>query len=141
MDDDFNTPEAWAVLSDLRNHVNLAKDKGDLREANRLAGILMRLGGVLGMLQLDPEAWFKTGVVGPSTVALDDAQVTIEGELKKAVNGEPPLDDAAIQSLIDGRATARRNKDFATSDRIRDELDARGILLEDGPGGTTWRRK
>jgi cysteinyl-tRNA synthetase len=139
MDDDFNTPEAWAVLSDLRNHVNLAKDKGEFDEANRLAGVLVRLGGVLGMLQQDPEDWFKTGVVarpeslGSHSSALNSSVATADGK--------PTLDDTAIQSLIDQRATARRNKDFATSDLIREELDAQGILLEDGPQGTTWRRK
>jgi cysteinyl-tRNA synthetase len=139
MDDDFNTPEAWAVLSDLRNHVNLAKDKGDLREANRLAGILVRLGGVLGLLQQDPEAWFKTGVVArPESLG---SQTSASNPSVATTEGEPTLDDAAIQDLIDERAEARRNKDFATSDRIRDQLDARGVLLEDGPQGTTWRRK
>ena len=139
MDDDFNTPEAWAVLSDLRNHVNLAKDKGELDEANRLAAVLVRLGGVLGMLQQAPEDWFKTGVVarpeshGSHSSALNSNVATADGK--------PTLDDIAIQSLIDQRATARRNKDFATSDLIREELDAQGILLEDGPQGTTWRRK
>jgi cysteinyl-tRNA synthetase len=49
------------------------------------------------------------------------------------------LDDAAIDALIKERVQARQNKDFTTSDRIRDDLAARGILLEDGPAGTTWR--
>jgi cysteinyl-tRNA synthetase len=126
MDDDFNTPEAWAVLSELRNYINLAKEKGDLIEANRLAGVLLRLGGVLGLLQQDPEEWFKT------TVALPPGHVPVTAV---------PFDDAAIQALIEERTAARRNKDFAASDRIRDQLDAQGIILEDGPQGTTWRRK
>jgi cysteinyl-tRNA synthetase len=49
-------------------------------------------------------------------------------------------DDADIQAMIDARAEAKRERDFARADEIRDELSARGIAIEDGPDGTTWRR-
>jgi cysteinyl-tRNA synthetase len=51
------------------------------------------------------------------------------------------LQDEEIEALIEQRTTARQNKDWAESDRIRDELKAQGIILEDGAGGTTWRRE
>ena len=56
------------------------------------------------------------------------------------IGGEGGLDDAKIERLIAARIEARRNKDFATADRIRDELAEQGVILEDGPQGTTWRR-
>ena len=76
----------------------------------------MGAGKVLGLLQQDPEDWFK------GTTSADD------------------LDEAAIEALIAERLQARADKDFATSDRIRDELAEQGVVLEDGAEGTTWRR-
>jgi cysteinyl-tRNA synthetase len=113
MQDDFNTPEAFAVLFDLANQSNAAKDPA--LKAER-AGVLKGLGGILGLLQQDPEAYLKTGGSGGGS------------------------DDAEIDALVAARIAARKAKDFKESDRIRDLLKARGILLEDGPGGTTWRR-
>jgi len=103
MDDDFNTPEAVAVLFDLAAKVN-AGDKA-------LAGELRGLGGVLGILQRSTDVFFQGG-----------------------------LDAAAIHELIDAREAARKKRDFAEADRIRKELLGKGIVLEDGPKGTTWRR-
>ncbi|OOG28693.1 cysteine--tRNA ligase [Thioalkalivibrio denitrificans] len=113
MDDDFNTPEAIAVLFDIAREINRLRDE-DRSAAERLAGLLKELGGVLGLLEGDPEAFLK--------------------------GGEGDLDEAAIEALIAKRLEARKARDFAEADRIRDDLAARGVILEDGPGGTTWRR-
>jgi len=112
MDDDFNTPEALAVLFDLAGEINRARDQDPARAA-RLAQVLRDLGAVLGLLGEDPEVYLKGGASG---------------------------DDAEIEALIQARLDARKARDWAEADRIRDELKARGIVLEDGPQGTTWRR-
>ena len=123
MDDDFNTPEALAVLQGLARDLNTAKAEGRGGEAAVIAAELRTHAAVLGLLQQDPEAWFQS--VAP------EAAVASGG-----------LTDAAIDALIAARLAARKAKDFAASDRIRDELAAQGILLEDKPGGvTTWRRR
>ena len=107
MDDDFGTPEAVAVLFELANEVN--------RGQPRLAVQLKALGGVLGILQRDPQAFLQAG-------------------------GGGGLTDAEIQRKIDARLAARKVKDYAEADRIRQELAALGVILEDAAGGTTWRR-
>jgi cysteinyl-tRNA synthetase len=116
MDDDFNTPEALAVLFDLVREVNRLRRDSDAAAAP-LAAELRRLGGVLGLLQDDPEAF-----------------------LKAAEPGAAGLSDREIEALIAQRLAARKAKNWAEADRIRDELKAKGVLLEDGAGGTTWRR-
>jgi len=116
MDDDFNTPEALAVLFDLVREINRVRAAGDEGSAAVLGAELRALGGVLGLLRDDPEAYLR-------------------GE-----EGAEGLTDTKIQALIDRRIVARKAKDWTTADRIRDELQATGILLEDGVGGTIWRR-
>ncbi|HEX7046841.1 MAG TPA: cysteine--tRNA ligase [Gammaproteobacteria bacterium] len=111
MDDDFNTPQAMAVLYELATAINSSEDEN---HKTGLRGELRRLGGVLGILQQDPETWLR---------------------------GDASDDDAHIEKLIEARNTARNSKDFAEADRIRDQLQAEGIVLEDGAGGTTWRRQ
>lgn len=121
MDDDFNTPEAFAVLQSLARDLNTAKAAGRTEEAQALSARLVRLGGVLGLLHSDAEAWFK----------------------QAAGREQAPhaLTDAQIDELIAARTAARKAKNWAESDRVRDQLAASGVVLEDGPKGTTWRRK
>ena len=114
MDDDFNTPEALAVLFDLANQVNRLREK-DASAAIHKAAVLKKLANVLGLLEADPEQFLQTGAGGSS-------------------------DAEKIEALIVARKEARENKDWAEADRIRDELDAMDIVLEDKDGKTVWRR-
>jgi len=115
MDDDFNTPEALAVLFDLAREINRVRAEDEAAAAGLGAG-LRRLGGVLGILQEDPE-------------------VHLRGE-----ENTRGLRDDEIEVLIQQRAEARQTRNWAEADRIRDELQAAGVTLEDGAGGTRWRR-
>ncbi len=114
MDDDFNTPEAMAVLFDLTHEINREKTTNP-EKAAELAVTLRQLANVLGIGQLDPEAFLQN-------VAGDDS------------------DAEEIEALIAQRNQARADKDWATADTIRQQLDDMGVVLEDGAGGTTWRR-
>jgi cysteinyl-tRNA synthetase len=104
MDNDFATPEAVAVLFELAAEVN----RGKSPEA---AGLLKALGGCLGLLQGDPQAFLRAG---------------------------SRLDEATIAGLIALRAAAKQAKNFAEADRIRNELLTQGVVLKDSPSGTTW---
>ncbi|MEQ9846562.1 cysteine--tRNA ligase [Pectobacterium brasiliense] len=116
MDDDFNTPEAYSVLFDMAREVNRLKTE-DVHAANQLASALRKLSGVLGLLEQDPEQFLQNG-----------AQVD-DDEVKE------------IEALIQQRKDARAAKDWALADQARDRLNEMGIVLEDGPQGTIWRRK
>lgn len=117
MDDDFNTPDAIASLQTLATEINRAKSAGDSAMASALAAELKKLAGVLGLLQLAPEAFLQKGV------------------------GSSSLSDADIDRLIGERKAARTGKNFKEADRIRQQLSDAGIVLEDKPDGTTtWRR-
>ncbi len=115
MNDDFNTPEAYSVLFDLAREVNRIKGD-DLTQANGLGARLRQLADVIGILHQDPEAFLQGGASGE-----DD-------------------DVAEIEALIKLRNDSRAAKDWANADMARDKLTEMGIVLEDGPQGTTWRR-
>jgi cysteinyl-tRNA synthetase len=129
MDDDFNTPLALSVLQEVRGQLN--KNKGNT-EAEYYAGILVKLGGLLGLLQQDPDDYFQHRVV----VGTDRLKITTY-----PADISAGYTDEKIEVLIEQRNAARINKDWAEADRIRDELDAQGIVLEDAGGKTTWRRR
>ncbi len=117
MDDDFNTPVALEILFDLARAINRARQSGDDDQARVLASGLRALGGILGILQRDPEQFLQGG---------------------RGADGSD--DDDEIDSLIRQRTEARAAKDWAEADRIRGLLDEKGIVLEDGANGTIWRR-
>ncbi len=117
MDDDFNTPEALAVFFEIARELNKAKEF-DPEKAAVLAGTLKQLAGVLGILQDDPEQFLKGG--------------------EKSRTG---FSETEIEAAIQKRLEAKKNKEWAVADQIRDELKTQGVVLEDVPGGTNWRRE
>ena len=109
--DDLNTPLALSYLHEIVNDLNKAESE---EERSRLKSLLVKSAYMLGLLYNEPESWFK---------------------------GEGNDDEAAeIESLIAKRAEAKKNKDWATADAIRNELKDKGIVLEDSPTGTTWKK-
>ena len=118
MDDDFNTPEALAAMQGAARELNQSKAAGSAERSADAAATLRAMGAVLGVLQQDPDSFLKRSV------------------------GEKTISDGDIEALLAARRAARAAKDFAESDRIREQLTAAGILLEDKPGGVTqWRRQ
>jgi cysteinyl-tRNA synthetase len=134
MDDDLNTPEAIAVLQRMTREINLAKDTGKERRAAALSAELRSLADVLGIITLEPEQWFRLAKPGEAGLS--------GGESSSAASGASgALTDTDVEALIAARIAARKAKDFAESDRIRDQLAAAGVIVEDKPGGkSTWRR-
>jgi cysteinyl-tRNA synthetase len=113
LDDDINTPMALSVLFDLAKKINTQRTE-DLDQAHALAQLLRTLGAQIGILQMAPDVFLKQGVA---------------------------LSDTEIEAKIFQRNQARASKNFALSDKIRDELSTLGIILEDTTGKTTWRKK
>jgi cysteinyl-tRNA synthetase len=143
MDDDFNTPVAVAEMQNLAREVNTAKAAGDRARAEQGAAELRALGARLGLLGLDPEVFLRKQALKQAKDVIDGAGDSTSGAIEVSGTGaiRPALSDADIDRFIDERAAARKAKNFAESDRIRDLLAARGVLLEDQPGGKTlWRR-
>jgi cysteinyl-tRNA synthetase len=114
MDDDFNVPEALAVLFDLAKTVNKAKENGDLERTKLLVNELIHLSKPLGLLQQDPEIFLKSGV---------------------------NVNESEIEAFIDKREKARDSGDYSAADEIRDQLFEQNIILEDSKEGTFWRRR
>ncbi len=116
MDDDFNTREAVTVLHEIAGEINRLDDKLS-EQAACLARTLIRLGDVLGIMQMPP------------------------AEFLHATTGNAGITTEQITQLIEKRAQAKTEKNYAAADHIRTQLFEQGIILEDGPSGTTWRRK
>ncbi|MCP5267308.1 MAG: cysteine--tRNA ligase [Burkholderiaceae bacterium] len=114
MDDDFNTPLALSVLFELAAEANRSGARESIAE-------LRSLGGILGLLEREPEVVRRGGLRGSASPQ------------------EGPAEDE-IAALIAERASAKRARDFVRADAIRDDLSERGVVLEDGPDGTSWRR-
>jgi len=113
MNDDFNTPEAIAILFELANEINKAEGEQKVDLARELKG----LAKLLGLLERSPQAFLQGGI------------------------GQAGLSEESIQEAIEARAQAKKDKDFAKADQIRQDLLAQGVVLEDKPGGiTVWRR-
>jgi cysteinyl-tRNA synthetase len=115
MDDDFNTPEAVAVLFELATQVNRTRLARD-------AALLRGLAGLLGLLGREPTAF-------------------LQGGAPRQAGAADELSPEQIESSIAQRLAARKAKDFAQADRIRKQLEDKGVVLEDTPGGTLWRRR
>ncbi len=123
MDDDFNSAAAVAVLFDASKEINRWLDEETKaiapQAAARVAGFLRELGGTLGLLQENPRGFLQ----------------------RTTGKGNDQLDVEEIEGLIVGRATARKERNWAEADRIRDLLDAKGVVLKDSAEGTKWQRK
>ena len=117
MDDDFNVPEALAVLFELSKEVNRLRVY-DIEAAAKEAAVLKHLADVLGLLQQDPEVFLKSGKAAADGLSNDD-----------------------VDALVAARVKARADKDWARADEIRKTLEAAGIELEDAGTETSWRRR
>jgi cysteinyl-tRNA synthetase len=127
MDDDFNTPEAMAVLFELANELNRTQSAETARQ-------LKALGGVLGLLQEDPIKRSQRSRNSASHVGSGGFVIGGSAKVSRSFGEE------SIKMLIEARNAAKLAKNYAEADRIRKELLAAGIVLEDSAKGTTWRR-
>ena len=115
MNDDFNTPEALAVLFDIAREINRLVKAEKLEEAAKFGVLLRRLGGVLGLLQQDPDTFRQGGTIDAGFMA-------------------------EVEAVIAAISEARKNKDFAQSDLLRDQLKAQGVIVEFSREGIKWRK-
>ncbi|MEX0814664.1 MAG: cysteine--tRNA ligase, partial [Dongiaceae bacterium] len=142
LEDDLNTPMALSHLHEAAHALNKATRPADKA---RLKGDMLTAGALLGLIEQDPEEWLQAPFVGQiaqtlppirrrtSSIGQDGGQIA-QTPLVLQFPGE------LIETMISERAAARKARNFAEADRIRDELAKAGIILEDGPTGTTWRR-
>ncbi|MFS1523367.1 cysteine--tRNA ligase [Microbulbifer sp. 2304DJ12-6] len=114
LEDDLNTPIAISELHQIARDLN----KAEVADKAHLKGLLLAAGDMLGILQQDPEAWFK-----------------------QARGGEESISAEEIEALIDERVQSKKNRDFARADEIREALKSKGVVLEDSREGTKWRRE
>jgi cysteinyl-tRNA synthetase len=135
MDDDFNTPVALSVLFDIASELNKAKQLKEIEKTRQLANSLIGLGSLMGVLQNVPDAFLKGNVVNISgSSTLDD--------LSSVGFITPTVSDTYIDERIHLRLEAKKSKNWALADQIRDELKQYSVILEDKPDGTTsWRRE
>ena len=129
MDDDFNSSEAMAVLFDLANEVNKTKSV-------EAANFLRSLGSIVGLLQRDSDEFLKSTISNITYASIN----AIDGADVLAIQANVRLTDVEVNEKKDLRTKAKTAKNFAEADRIRKELADAGIILEDTPQGTTWRR-
>ena len=115
MDDDFNTREAITILHEIAHEINRTDNKNSER-VTILDSTLQQLGGILGLLQDSPESFLQSGIA------------------------QGGLSNEDIQRLVDERIQAKQEKDYARADTLRLELTKHGIIVEDTPEGTIWRR-
>jgi len=125
MDDDFNTALAIGKLFEFVKEVNKSasttdksSDEEKLNELNSVCMEIFKAGKILGILEHSPDEWFK---------------------IIRAADSSKSLSEEEIQKLITERNEARKQKDWSSADRIRNELKDKGIILKDGPQGTTWK--
>ena len=113
MNDDFNTPEAIAILFNLASEINKSQKPQE-------ASLLKSLANTLGLLQQEPQKYLRQSL---------------------ATNKEQGFSESEINLLISQRLEAKKNRDFKQADQIRSSFAEAGIILEDTPQGTTWRRE
>jgi cysteinyl-tRNA synthetase len=140
MDDDFNTAGAVAVLFELASRANRDQDA-------QASGLMLALGNVLGLLQQVPSEYFKAATrytkraLQAAAKAHEQANEQENQSAEEASALGTTLSDEAIDQLVSERQAAKLARDFATADRIRDQLTSQGVLLDDKAGGVTqWRR-
>ncbi len=132
MDDDFNTPEALATLFELARQINRRRAEDEIAAA-RLGFTLRTLGGLLGLLQCDPEIFFQGGIAHEVALTNPPAKIGDGGGETDATG--------RINALIEQRNAARKAKNWVEADRIRGRLQEEGVVLEDTAKGTLWRRQ
>ncbi|KAF3984268.1 MAG: cysteine--tRNA ligase [Methylococcales symbiont of Hymedesmia sp. n. MRB-2018] len=131
MDDDFNTPIALSVLFDCVRELNTAKKDKKQDKIDSLAATLHQLAGIIGILQRDPKKALEAGF----------RRLKVTSHLDQEYKLDAYEANEKIQQHIDKRLAAKKNKDWASADKIRDELKEQGIVLEDVADGTIWRRE